>query len=182
MLCLPCVPPAPRFNNLYSRSVSWSGEAAAPHPAGALGLKAGQKKWWRCGGKKLEGEHDRDPCSTCQRRVVFSPTQTRMSSRDALNGWKETEKNLHVCLEIKQEARGGDLLGFLPSCQHPDRESQPDNERFSLRLDPRNTEVDLASSTPVFQGKNLSSLFFLPLVPFFYTLPQAFSPFFTGLS
>lgn len=65
---LPCVPATPpRFNNLYSKPVSWSGLASAPHPAGALGLKAGQKKCLR--GEKVG---DRNACDPCQLTSVFS--------------------------------------------------------------------------------------------------------------
>lgn len=68
MIFLPCVPATPpRFNNLYSKPVSWSGLASAPHPAGAPGLKAGQKKCLR-GGKV----GDRNACDPCQLTSVFS--------------------------------------------------------------------------------------------------------------
>lgn len=83
-----------------------------------------------------------------------------------MNSWKEKEKTLCVIRNQPRSLRQRFVGLSFPCVFHPDRESQPDNERerFSLHPDPRKTEVDLASSISAFQERTCPILFFLSLV------------------
>lgn len=83
--------------------------------------------------------------------------------------------------EINQEAWGRDLLGFLLSCQHPDRKPQPNNERKLFSLDPDHSKTRggfcFFSFLPKSKQLILSFPSFPGLLSLFHMLHQASSRF-----
>lgn len=154
MICLPCVPATPpRFNNLYSKPVSCSGLASAPHPAGAPGLKAGQKKCLK-GGKVA----DRNACDPCRLTSVFS-SQAATDEQEYRDKKRKGEKPVgdHKSTESLQAEI---CWAFIPRVstltENPNHVMRGRGSHCVLIL-----EVDSNSSLFSLSGKNLSSFFFL---------------------